>query len=159
MNKKTNHIINHEKEINFKYPKIVSVFFLFNNKNQVLMQLRDNKKNIACPNIWGPVGGQCNQNESPKDCLIREVFEETGYKINNNLYWFGNYTLPYNNQNNEDHVVCVFWSIYDNQQKISCYEGQKIKFLDLNKIFCYEMLHINLDWIRSINKIYKNELK
>ena len=67
------------------------------------------------------------------------MLEETGYEIKNKLNWFGSFELPYNNQNNLKYFVSVFWSIYDNEQKINCYEGQKIKFLDISKIVSYEI--------------------
>ena len=154
MDKFVNLNIDPNQKIYFNYPKHVSVFFLFNNKNQVLMQLRDDKLDIACPNIWGPVGGHCHLYETPTECVKREVLEETGYEIKNKLNWFSSFELPYNNQNNLKQFVSVFWSIYDNEQKINCYEGQKIKFLDISKIVSYEMLRINIDWIYSIKNLY-----
>ena len=37
------------------------MLFIFDLKNSILMQLRDDKPNIAAPNMWGPIGGDCKE--------------------------------------------------------------------------------------------------
>ena len=46
------------------------------NKNQYLLQLRDKKKNIVAPNFWGFFGGKLKKNETPEQCIQRELYEE-----------------------------------------------------------------------------------
>lgn len=46
-----------------------------------LMLHRDAKKNDANEGKWIGVGGHFEQGESPEDCLVREVEEETGYRL------------------------------------------------------------------------------
>lgn len=46
-----------------------------------LMLHRISKKNDVNKNKWIGVGGHFEQGESPEDCLIREVYEETGYTL------------------------------------------------------------------------------
>ena len=43
---------------------------------KILLQLRDNKKNIIFPNRWGFFGGEVNNNESHYKAIKREMFEE-----------------------------------------------------------------------------------
>ena len=47
-----------------------------------LMLNRNKKHNDVNSGKWIGVGGKFEDGESPEECLIREVMEETGYKIN-----------------------------------------------------------------------------
>lgn len=51
------------------------------NGDKVLMLYRNKKKNDSNAGKWIGVGGKFEENESPDDCLIREVFEETGLTL------------------------------------------------------------------------------
>ena len=46
-------------------------------KNNYLLQLRDNKKNIYYPNFWGVFGGRVEKSEKYRKALEREIKEET----------------------------------------------------------------------------------
>lgn len=48
---------------------------------QYLMLRRDRKKNDENSGKWIGVGGKFEEGESPDDCLIREVREETGLEL------------------------------------------------------------------------------
>ena len=109
------------KNINFN---LVSIIFIFNTKNEVLLQLRDDKPEILNPNIWGPLGGHCNLYETPYNCALRELQEESGY-ICKKLYWYKNFFLPY--KNNTKQRFC--------QHLIR--NGPKTYKLKTFKIFCF----------------------
>ena len=141
----------YKKIINYENAN-VSVVFLFNNRHEVLLQHRDNKKDIVHPNIWGPPGGHCSLDETPYECAIREMKEETNY-LCKELYWENNYIFPY--YNNQKHLVSVFWSIYDDIQTIKCFEGQKMEFITLSNLDNYDMLNKNLLIIKKIYDICK----
>lgn len=47
-----------------------------------LMLNRNKKKNDVNSGKWIGVGGKFEDRESPEECLLREVYEETGYKLN-----------------------------------------------------------------------------
>lgn len=47
-------------------------------ENQYLMLHRIKKKNDLNQDKWIGVGGKCEENESPEECLLRECWEETG---------------------------------------------------------------------------------
>ena len=49
--------------------------------NKYLMLHRVSKKNDINKDKWIGVGGHFEEMESPEDCLIREVREETGYEL------------------------------------------------------------------------------
>ncbi|VVB78107.1 Nucleoside triphosphatase NudI [uncultured archaeon] len=46
-----------------------------------LLQLRDDKKEIAYPNHWSIFGGSIEPGETPMQAIIREVKEELGINI------------------------------------------------------------------------------
>ena len=46
-------------------------------KNNYLLQLRDNKKNVYFPNFWGVFGGRVEKTETYQKALEREIKEET----------------------------------------------------------------------------------
>ncbi len=48
---------------------------------RVLMLHRDRKKNDINEDKWIGVGGHFEDGESPEDCLLREVKEETGLRL------------------------------------------------------------------------------
>ncbi len=63
-----------------------------------LMLHRTKKKNDANGGKWIGVGGKCEEGESPEDCLLREVAEETGLTLTawkyRGLITFANDALP-----------------------------------------------------------------
>ena len=54
--------------------------------DQYLMLHRVKKENDASHDKWIGVGGKCEADESPDECMLREVREETGLSISRWLY-------------------------------------------------------------------------
>ena len=54
--------------------------------NQYLMLHRVKKENDASHDKWIGVGGKCEADESPDECMLREVHEETGLSISSWKY-------------------------------------------------------------------------
>ena len=48
---------------------------------QYLLLQRTKKENDENAGKWIGVGGKCKENESPEDCMLREVREETGLSV------------------------------------------------------------------------------
>ncbi|MEV0297158.1 NUDIX domain-containing protein [Nocardia sp. NPDC050710] len=51
---------------------------LLNDRREVLMYLRDDKPQIAYPNMWSLLGGMIEPGETPLECIMREIDEEIG---------------------------------------------------------------------------------
>ena len=60
--------------------KFASKAILIKNNNY-LLQLRDKKKNILYPNHWCFFGVRIKKNETPENCIIREMREELSIKV------------------------------------------------------------------------------
>jgi 8-oxo-dGTP diphosphatase len=58
-------------------PQTVAIIVL-NEKNEVLLQLRDDNPNVSFANFWTLPGGVVDPNEVPDSAARRELFEETG---------------------------------------------------------------------------------
>ena len=55
---------------------------------QILTILRDDKPTIPWPNLWELPGGGREGNESPFECVVREVYEELGIHLDEDcLLW------------------------------------------------------------------------
>lgn len=55
-------------------------------ENQVLMLHRNSKKNDPNEDKWIGVGGKFEDKESPEECMLREVKEETGLELEQYQY-------------------------------------------------------------------------
>jgi len=58
--------------------------------DRVLMQLRDDCATILYPGHWGLFGGHLEAGETPAAGVVREVYEEIGYRLPE-LHFFGEY--------------------------------------------------------------------
>ena len=102
--------------------------------NQYLMLHRIVKKNDVNKDKWIGVGGHFEQGESPEECLLREVKEETGLDLLS--YRFrGIVTFIANGWETE--YMCLYTADRYEGEMISCNEGvlewvDKEKLLDLN---------------------------
>lgn len=61
-----------------KQPRVGVGVIIFNMQGQILLGLRRNSHGSES---WGPPGGHLEFGETPENCAIREVLEETGLEI------------------------------------------------------------------------------
>jgi 8-oxo-dGTP diphosphatase len=54
---------------------------IINEKDHILLYLRDDKPNISCPNMWALPGGYIEPGETPQQCIFREMVEELGVEF------------------------------------------------------------------------------
>jgi len=88
--------------------------------SQYLMLHRTKKKNDLNHDKWLGVGGKFEEGESPEDCMLREVWEETGFTVTKWRYC-GIVTFVHNIYDDEHmHIfVCIDWT----GKQIECNEG------------------------------------
>ncbi len=89
-----------------KFPYIVNVCYIFNDKNEVLLQKK--ARGFGQGN-WNAPGGKIETNETPELSCKREIFEETGITLNSiekrgeiEFVFLGNEEI-----NNYCHVFCA----------------------------------------------------
>lgn len=88
--------------------------------NKYLMLHRVSKKNDINKDKWIGVGGHFEEGESPEDCLLREVKEETGLTLTN--YSFKG-IVTFNADNYETEFMCLYKAYDYVGEIIDCDEG------------------------------------
>jgi 8-oxo-dGTP diphosphatase len=111
--------------------KGASMIFI-NSDNQVLLFLRDDKKEIPYPNYWDVLGGNVERDETPQDCIIREMKEELEIELK----------MPtlFNVYDMDDRIEYTFWMETNfDISKINLHEGQKLKWFAQQEILNTEL--------------------
>jgi 8-oxo-dGTP diphosphatase len=67
--------------------KILAGALLYNAKGEVLLQHRDDKPDIAHPGLWSLFGGSVDEGETVEAAVVREVWEELEYPVNDKHLW------------------------------------------------------------------------
>ena len=86
-----------------------------------LMLHRVKKKNDVNQDLWIGVGGHCEENESPDECIRREVREETGLQLENLRY---RAVVTFVSDTYEGEYMHVFTSNEFSGTLIDCDEGE-----------------------------------
>jgi 8-oxo-dGTP diphosphatase len=95
-----------------------SIIF-FNSRNQVLLVLRDDKPEIPYPNTWDLPGGHVEENETPEECIRREMLEEIETDVNE-CRRYAVYDFP-------DRMEYIFFMEFDAEPgSITLHEGQML---------------------------------
>ena len=94
---------------------------IFNDNQEVLLQLRDNDPSIRFPNHWVLIGGKVEKGETPEEAIRREIMEEMGIQITS-FKNFKNYQFD----NEEQHIFMVNMNI--ELEKIKLNEGAGINY-------------------------------
>ena len=129
-----------------------AALIIINNKNEILLMLRDNIPEIPVPDMWDIPGGHVELNEDPEQTIKREMMEEMGFDAGE-IYFF----RKYGRENLTDNI---FWKRADlNPDIIILKEGQRIKYFtreeikDLHLAFNYnEVLEDFFNYIESKNE-------
>lgn len=101
-------------------PRNVTVVCYLETAGKVLMLHRNKKKNDVNGGKWIGVGGHVEDGESPEEALVREVREETGYRLEGFRYR-GIYTFCYDHE--PAMYMFVFTSNHFSGKQIICDEG------------------------------------
>ena len=106
---------------------------VFNNKNELLLNLRSDTNN------WGIPGGSKELNETLEECAIRELKEETNINVNDleliTVLSGKEYYFKYPNDDELDCVIVLYKvSNYNGELKINDGESKELKFFSLNNL-------------------------
>jgi 8-oxo-dGTP diphosphatase len=91
--------------------KVIPAVLLYAfHQGKVLMIHRNSKPGDEHLGKWNGLGGKLEKNESPRDCAVREFFEESGCKTSPNQWrWMGQLHFPdFKPHKSEDWSVTVF---------------------------------------------------
>ena len=100
------------------------------NNNQYLMLHRTKKPNDINEGKWIGVGGHVEKDESPEECLVREVREETGLTLT--AYKFRG-LITFVNSKCESELICVFTADGYTGELITCNEGE-LRWVDKTQV-------------------------
>ena len=86
---------------------IITTLCYIEHKNHYLMLHRTKKAADINEGKWIGVGGKFREGESPDECLVREVFEETGYRLRS---WRFRGIITFIQENYETEYMCLYTS-------------------------------------------------
>ncbi|NVN96828.1 NUDIX hydrolase [Candidatus Nomurabacteria bacterium] len=105
--------------------------------NKLLMFLRDNKPGLFNANMWDFLGGGREGQESPQECAIREIQEETGIIFPpESFIWENVYSAQ--KDPNQKAVFMVAEISEESIRNIILTEGQKWALFDQETFFAKE---------------------
>jgi 8-oxo-dGTP pyrophosphatase MutT (NUDIX family) len=132
--------------------------------NYVLLNQRGEAVNLT--NLWNIPGGYLDYNETVDECAVREVFEETGVKIDLNKYklsLIGIYSDPRGKKQN---VLIIYGVVIDEfiedieltDKYSEPNEVKDIKFIKLDELdkFEGELLYNQPEFINRFKIMLKN---
>lgn len=109
---------------------ILSTLCYLEKDGKYLMLHRTKKKNDINKDKWLGIGGKFEENESPEECIIREVKEETGLKLKSYKL---RCIVTYVSTTWETEYMYVFTSNDFTGELTDCNEGD-LKWIEKDKI-------------------------
>ena len=106
---------------------------VFNNKNELLLNLRSDT------NTWGIPGGSKELNETLEDCAIRELKEETNINVSDleliTVLSGKEYYFKYPNEDELDCVIALYRVLnYEGELHMNDEESKELKFFSLDNL-------------------------
>lgn len=109
-----------------------SIIFV-NEHNEILLLLRDDNPNIPYPNMWDLPGGHVEDNETPKQCIVREIKEEMDLNIEGTFQ-------PFTITVFTDRIEHTFWqNVRFDIDRIKLTEGQCLGWFSSDAIETIEL--------------------
>lgn len=110
--------------------KLTTLCYIENDKGQYLMLHRTKKEIDISRDKWLGIGGHFEEGESPGECLLREVKEETGLTLTEYAY---RGIITFCLDDRETEYVHLFTATGYEGQLIECDEGDLV-WVDKNKL-------------------------
>ncbi len=128
--------------------KLATLCYVTDKKNNsTLMIYRNKKKNDYHEGKWNGLGGKFEPGESPEECAVREILEESGLKVKN-IMMKGFITFPLFDEK-DDWYVFLFTSDEFDGELIDSPEG-KLEWIPnekLTEINLWEGDKIFIPWL------------
>jgi len=135
----------------------IAACILENEKKEILLYSRDNKKTIPFPHHWDLFGGYVEAGETPEQALIREVKEELNYDLKEFRFFKKYLCLRGDVHQNAKYVYIGKINLPIGQ--INLRVGERLKFFSRQEIpqvkFANILKTIVMDYIKSENSKYK----
>ena len=97
-----------------------SIIFV-NDKEEILLFLRDDKPGLPYRNMWDVPGGHVEPDETPEECIIREMKEEMNLDLKDSQLFC--------EKEFDDRIEYTYWKHANlNINKIKLLEGQRLKW-------------------------------
>jgi len=133
-----------------KYDINCSLIILYT-KDKVLLQ----KRTVDAPvlaNYWGFFGGGIEENETPKDTVIRETYEELHYKLDKfNFFLEKSFAL----EGKSGYMYVYIEKFNGNINKLVCYEGERLGWFKSEDIENLKLLPHDKDIIYKLFEYIK----
>jgi 8-oxo-dGTP diphosphatase len=131
-------------------PKGTSIIF-YNNNNEILLFLRDDKPTIPFPNKWDILGGHV-EDETVTECIKREMLEEISIDIGEpNLFDVYDF---------EDRIETTFYKKQElDIEKTALNEGQCLKWFGINEIQKMSKDDFAFNFKEVLTKFIENKLR
>ena len=121
-----------------------SVAAIIKYKGKYLLQKRDKKKNIFYPNFFGLFGGTPLKNESPSNCLKRELYEELNLLVKERKHFL---TTDIKSEKFRKKNASIFKRFFfecelpfNYKKKLLLKEGSGYSFLSMKDINCKKLV-------------------
>ena len=99
--------------------KLTTICYIDNGESY-LMMLRNKKKNDVNEGKWLGIGGKFEADETPEECVCREVYEETGLILDDYVM---RGVITFSSAGWEDEYIYVFTSSDFHGELAECDEG------------------------------------
>ena len=123
-----------------------TICYIRNAKDQYLLLHRIKKKEDINAGKWIGVGGKIEKDETPDQCVRREVFEETGLRPKN-FYCHGVIKFISDRYDDEDMYLYSAWDV--EEDLIECNEGE-LKWVDRDKVLEYPTWEGDLYFLKPL---------
>lgn len=113
------------------YPKLATVIILMDCDKNILLTRRHSKLR-SFPSCWVVPGGSVDPGEEIKDTAKREVFEEVGINIDDDID-------SKDNINDNMEMIAIWESIYPDSKRFDVVNNKTIKYHHFVPIFVYQL--------------------
>lgn len=116
--------------------KMTTLCYIEQNDSYLMLH-RISKKNDANKDKWIGIGGHFEENESPEECVLREVMEETGLTL---LSYRFRGMITFVSDKWETEYMCLFTTDEFEGELQECDEGELcwVKKSDINSLNLWE---------------------